>query len=179
MTGRAPAPSGARRRRRRRSAGPIAVQVLFCGSTDRGDDGAPIFAAAMLAARLPPDVGMRIVGQLDIDDLLAVPNGAAMVIVDTAVGVPCGQTVELPIDGLIGRAHAVGPRSSHALTIPEVVGLAGVIRGRPLPGRIVAIGGSAFGLGRPLSGPVSASLPRFAEAVLEAVASCRDERDGI
>jgi hydrogenase maturation protease len=159
--------------RPRRPSHPMAVQLLVCGTTDRADDGASILAARLITDRLPPDVGLRIVGQLDIDHLLAIPDGAAAVIVDTAVGIPAGEIIDLPLDGLIGRGDELRPRSSHALAIPEVVGLAGILRGHPLPGRIVAIGGSAFGLGKPLSRRVAAALPHLADAILRAADGCR------
>lgn len=153
-----------------------AVEVLICGSPDRGDDGAPIAAAELLRNRLQRRASVRTVGQLDIDDLLAISPGAAVVIVDAAVGVHAGQIVTLPITGLIGRTDGLRPRSSHALSFPEVVGLAELIRGRPVPGRIVAIGGLHFGLGTGLSRPVATAIPRFVEAILEAIDVASDPR---
>jgi hypothetical protein len=94
------------------------VEVLACGGPDRGDDGAALIAVGHLADALPDDVRMRIVGQLDIDDLLAVPPGAGAVVVDTAVGVDPGWIVEIPFSGLVGREAGIRPRSSHALSIP-------------------------------------------------------------
>ena len=151
----------------------VAVEVLVCGSTDRGDDGAPIVAAAMLDGQMPDDVALRIVGQLDIDDLLAIPADAAVVIVDTAVGIRAGQILELPLNALIGRHDRLRPRSSHALAFPEVIGLAELIRGHPTRGRIVAIGGSEFGLGADLSGAVARAVPGLVTAVLDAVERLR------
>jgi len=153
-----------------------AVEVLICGSPDRGDDGAPIAAAALLRGRLDRRASVRTVGQLDIDDLLAISPGAAVVIVDAAVGLHAGQVVTLPITGLIGRTDGLRPRSSHALSFPEVVGLAELLRGRPVPGRIVAIGGSQFGLGKGLSRSVAIALPRFVDAILEAIDVASDPR---
>lgn len=149
----------------------VVVEVLVCGSQDRGDDGAPMIAAARLGADLPPDVRVRVVGQLDIDDLLAVPPGAGVVIVDAATGIRPGQIVHLPLAGLIGQVGGPRPRSSHALAFPEVIGLAELMRGRPVRGRIVAIGGVQFGLGRALSRPVTAAMPALIAATLEAIES--------
>jgi hydrogenase maturation protease len=151
------------------AAGSVSVEVLICGSTDRGDDGAPMAAAAALRDHLADDVRVRIVGQLDIDDLLAVPPGARVVIVDAAVGIRPGQIVDLPLDGLLGRDDGLRPRSSHALTLPEVIGLAGLIRGRPMQGRIVAIGGKAFGLGAAFSPRVASAIPALVAAIHEAI----------
>jgi hydrogenase maturation protease len=152
-----------------RAAPSVAVEVLVCGSPDRGDDGAPTAAAAVLRDDVPDDVRIRIVGSLDIDDLLAVPTGARVVIVDTAVGIRPGHIVELPLTGLVGRADGLRPRSSHALAFPEVIGLAELIRGRPVQGRIVAIGGTAFGLGATLSPRVASAIPALVAAVREAM----------
>jgi len=147
----------------------VAVEVLVCGSPDRGDDGAPMAAAALLRDGLPKDVRIQVVGQLDIDHLLAVPAGARVVIVDAAVGVRPGQIVELPLTGLVGREDRLRPRSSHALMFPEVIGLAELIRGRPVQGRIVVIGGMAFGLGAAFSPRVAKAIPALVGAIREAV----------
>ena len=150
----------------------VAVEVLVCGSPDRGDDGAPTAAAAVLRDHTPDDVRIHIVGHLDIDDLLAVPTGARVVVVDTAVGIRPGHILELPLTGLVGREDGLRPRSSHALAFPDVIGLAELIQGRPVQGRIVAIGGMAFGLGATLS-------PRVARAIPALVAAVRDAMDRV
>lgn len=155
----------------------VAVEVFVCGSPDRGDDGAPIAASGLLRGGLPPDVAVRVVGQLDVDDLLSIPPGAGVVIVDAATGIDPGAIVDLALTGLIGQQDGVRPRSSHALALPEVVGLAEMIRGWPLRGRIVAIGGAQFGLGEPFSWPVAAALPVLSDAILEAVGHVRRPGD--
>ena len=160
------------RRGQRPRPGAVAVEVLVCGSTDRGDDGAPIAATASLRGRLDPDVRVRTVGQLDIDDLLGVPRGAA-VVVDAATGLRRGQILVLSLDGLVAREDGLRPRSSHALEFREVIGLADMIRGRPLPGRIIAIGGGNFGLGAPLSSRVAAAIPALGDAILDTIAGLR------
>jgi hydrogenase maturation protease len=152
----------------------LAIEVLVCGSPDRGDDGAPIAAAALLCDELPSDVEIRMVGQLDIDDLLAVPAGARLVIVDAAVGIRPGQILELPLTGLVGRLDSLHPRSSHALAFPEVIGLAEVIRGRPFQGRIVVIGGMSFRLEAALSPRVEKAIPALVEAIRDALKRDRD-----
>lgn len=152
----------------------VAVEVLVCGSPDRGDDGAPLAAAAVLRQELPNDVRVRTVGQLDIDDLLAVSADARLVIVDAAVGIRPGQIVELPLTGLVGREDRLRPRSSHALAFPEVIGLAEVMRGRPMQGLIVAVGGKAFGLGAAFSPHVARGIPALVEAVRDAIRRLRE-----
>lgn len=154
-------------------APPTSVELLACGAPDRGDDGAAVMAVARLADALPDDVRSRIVGQLDIDDLLAVPVGAGVVVVDTVVGVDPGWIVEIPFSGLAGREAGIQPRSSHALSIPETVAVASIIRGRPLKGIVVGIGGVDFGLGEALSWPVASAMDAFVLAIVDAVRRVR------
>jgi hydrogenase maturation protease len=154
-----------------RTDGPTApgVQVLICGAEDRGDDAAAIVAARDLVERLPAGVGIRLVGQLGVEDLLHVPADHSVVIVDAAAGVPPGTIVDLPIDGL-ARMRTCRPRSTHALAAREVIGLAGLLRSEPLNGRIVAIGGERFELGTGLSGRVAGAIPDLVAAILDAIA---------
>jgi len=154
---------------------PVHVEVLICGSPDRGDDGAACVAAPLLTGTLPTDVHVRVVGQLDIDDLLRLPAGAMAVVVDAATGIRPGRVVSLPLDGLVGGHAAIRPRSSHALAFPEVVGLAALIRGRPIRGRIVAIGAAEFALGAALSKHVGAGIPTLVDAVQDAIEQLRQE----
>lgn len=147
----------------------IAVEILVCGSVDRHDDGAPLAAVSAIQSRLSPDTRLRVVGQLDIDDLLAVPANGGVVVLDAATGLKAGEIVELPLDGLIGRDDELRPRSSHALAFREVIGVATLVRRFPLRGRIVAIGGSRWSLGIGLSPRVARALPALVQAVMDAV----------
>jgi hypothetical protein len=88
---------------------------------------------------------------------LSLRQGGGVVIVDAATGIDPATVLELPLRGFLGADAAVQGRSSHALAMPEVIGLAEMIRGRPLPGRIVVIGARRFTLGRPLTRRVSAA----------------------
>jgi hypothetical protein len=147
----------------------IAVEVIVCGAIEHGDDGAPIEALRGTDDALAPDVEVRIVAQLAIDDLLAVPYGAGVVVVDSALGIDQGWIVQMPFAGLAGRESGVRPRSARALEIPETVGLASMIRGRPPVGIAVIIGGATFGLGEALSWPVSAGMTAFRLAIADAI----------
>src|SRR5688572_14659821 len=149
------------------------VQVLACGDPGRGDDGASLAALAELAPDLPADVTIRLVGQLDIDDLLAVPFGAGAVVVDTATGIDPGWVVEIPFVGFVGRDSGIRARSSDALSRPKKGGLASIVRGGPLVGVLVGIGGSAFGRGDGLSWPVAAGLCSFRVAIADAIERVR------
>ena len=141
------------------------VKILACGAVDRGDDGAALVAAALLGSGLPRDVQLRVVGQLDVNDLLDVPADAAVVIVDTATGIAPGRIVSVPLDQVAVDQAGLRPRSSHALPLSDVLGLAELIRGRPIDGRLVAIGGGDFTLGGPLSERVRVAIPALVSAI--------------
>jgi len=147
----------------------VAVDILVCGSAGGGDDGAGPAVVPIVQQRLPPDVRLKVVGLLEIDHLLAIPPGAGVVIVDAAIGIPAGQIVTLPIDGLVG-SEDIQPRLSRALVFPEVLGFANMLRGTPLRGEIVAIGARQFGRGKPMSRRVAIALPALADAILGAAA---------
>jgi hypothetical protein len=151
----------------------VLVEVLACGDPERGDDGASIGALADLEPGLPADVAVRRIGQLDIDDLLAVPSGAGAVVVDTVTGVDPGWVVEIPFVGFAGRESGIRARSSDTLSRPETVGVASMIRGRPMAGVLVAIGGASFGLGEALSWPVASGLCSFRVAIADAIERVR------
>ena len=139
------------------------IEILACGAPDRGDDGAAVIAVARLADDLPDDVRTR-----------TVPKGAGAIVVDTATGVDPGWIVEIPFSGLAGRESGIRPRSSHALSIPETIGVASIIRGRPLQGMVVAIGGVDFGFGEALSWPVAAAMDALVLAIADAVGRVRE-----
>lgn len=145
------------------------VEVFACGAPDRGDDGAALVAASMLVDELPADVQLRVVGQLDIDDLLELPREASIVIVDAATGIRPGKVLSVGLDQVAGDQSGLRPRSSHALAFPEVLGLAGLLRGRPVEGRLVVVGGADFTLGAPLSRPVAAAIPALVALVRTSV----------
>lgn len=149
------------------------VVILACGAADQGDDGAAIAALATMAAGLPDDVEVRLVGRLDIDDLLAVPAGAGVVVVDTVIGADPGWVVQIPFAGLIGRESGIAIRSSYALSVPGTIGLTSMIRGRPMVGAVVAIGGVSFGLGDALSWPVELGMATFRVSIADAIERVR------
>jgi hydrogenase maturation protease len=158
------------------SGGPVVtapreVRLLVCGTADRGDDGAALAAVAGLLPGLPPHLltllEVRRCEQLEIDDLVDLPDGMACVIVDAVVGVPPGEVVTLPVSSLpeVDTAAGPTPRSSHALPIGQLVALAEVLRGRALEGSFVGIGGRSFGYGRAVGRTVRAGLPAFRAAI--------------
>ena len=116
------------------------VRVLVCGSADRGDDGAALTAIAHVLPSLERAICVRLeirrCPQLDATDLIDVAPDEACLILDTVVGVDAGQIVELPLAALV-RSLEVAPRSSHALPIQQVVGIAEAVRGSLPPGRFL------------------------------------------
>lgn len=155
--------------------GPRPVRLLVCGNADRGDDGAALAAVAGLLAGLPPHLlailDVRPCEQLDLDDLLDLPEAAACVITDAVVGLSPGDIVTIPLVELPERDAASGPvpRSSHVLPIGQLVAIAEVMRDHPLDGSFVGIGGRSFGFGRGIGRPVRAALPAFRAAIESAL----------
>jgi hydrogenase maturation protease len=154
---------------------PRSVRLLVCGNADRGDDGAALAAVAGLLPGLPPHLlsilDVRRCEQLEVEDLIDVPSSSACVIVDTAVGIPVGTVVTIPLIELPQRDAAAmpTPRSSHALPIGQLVAVASILREHPLEGTFVGLGGRSFGFGRALGRPVRASLPGFRCAIESAL----------
>jgi hydrogenase maturation protease len=150
------------------------VRILICGSADRGDDGAAISAVAHLLPGLDPSVSrqleVRRCLQLDPTDLIDVREGEACLVLDTVVGVAPGEIVELPLDALVGQS-AIAPRSSHALPIQQVLGIAEAVRGSLPVGRFVGIGGKWFGFGPTRSRAVRDAMPAYEAAVGAAISS--------
>lgn len=150
---------------------PRPVRLLVCGNADRGDDGAPLEAVASLLPGLPPhllaDLDVRRCEQLQLEDLIELPDDTACVVVDAAIGVRPGSVVTIALTDVPARDAAAGPvpRSSHILPIGHVVAMAEVMRGRALEGSLVAIGGASFGFGPGLGRQVRAALPAFRAAI--------------
>jgi hydrogenase maturation protease len=150
------------------TASPRSLRLLVCGNADRGDDGAALRAVAHFLPGLCPSVLERIevrrCQQLDALDLIDVPPSEAVVILDTVVGVPAGRIVTLPLDELAARSCRVAPRSSHALPIDQVLGIAAAVRGSLPAGVFVGIGGKWFGFGELLSRAVREAIPDLERA---------------
>lgn len=145
-----------------------AVRVLLCGNAERGDDAVAPAAMAALLPRLPREIGeqveVRSPGELRVEDLEDLPPGVRCLVVDAVAGVAPGEIVRLPL-GALGVPSGFTPRSSHQLPIHLVIGLAGVLRDRPVEGTFIGLGGQAFGYGTPLSPVARAAIPAFADAI--------------
>ncbi len=140
------------------------VVVLVCGERLRRDDGAALLAAEGLDPGTVALAEISEIGQLSVDALLEVPLGAPLIVADAAVGIAAGQVVVLPLAEIVGRAAAT-PASSHSLPPDQVLALAEEMRGAPLDGVFVGIGGAEFSFGEELSEPVAAALPTFSAAM--------------
>ena len=97
--------------------GPIIV--LACGDELRGDDG----VALVVVGALPPEVlaraEVRIVGAVAVEELVALPTGSRVVIVDAVAGLAPGQLVELELAALIGRAPDRATLDAEAPAAPD------------------------------------------------------------
>ncbi len=148
------------------------LRVLVCGSADRGDDGAALCAVAHVLPRLDPILRQRVevrrCQQLDATDIIDVADGEACLVLDTVVGVAPGSIVQIPLDEL-SRLQDAAPRSSHALPITQVLGIAEAIRGGPPRGRLVGIGGKWFGFGETRSRALRDGMAAFEEATALAI----------
>ena len=124
------------------------VRLLVCGNADRGDDGAPLAAVASLLPSLPPhllaDLDVRRCEQLQLEDLIELPVGYGLRRGRRGDRVRPGAVVTIALSDVPARDAAFGPvpRSSHILPIGQIVAMAEVMRGRPVEGSLVAIGGT-------------------------------------
>ena len=153
------------------------VRVLVCGERLRGDDAAAILASKALPADALSLAQLVEAGQLSVEALLDIPEGVALIVADAAIGVAAGEVVTLPLAvvsaGTAPRGAAAtpapaaspAPASSHSLPPDQVLALAEELRGSPLRGSFVGMGGEEFGLGEELSPAVAAGLPTFVAAL--------------
>jgi hydrogenase maturation protease len=149
------------------------LRLLVCGNADRGDDGAPLCAVAHVLPQLDLPTRQRLLvrrcAQLDTTDLIDVALNEACLILDTVVGVEPGAVVEQTLDELATRA-TIAPRSSHALPIMQVLGIAREVRGGLPVGRFIGIGGKWFGFGDVRSRALREGMPAYERAIASAIA---------
>lgn len=139
------------------------VVILVCGEPERGDDAVAFIAVDELPDAIRALADLVRVGQLAVEHLLDVPDGAACVVVDAAVGVAPGEVVAIPLAAIAERSSGGSPRSSHTLPPDQVIALAAALRGHPPDGIFVGIGGESFGPGASLSPAVRSGLPLLVE----------------
>lgn len=145
------------------------VRVLVCGERLRSDDAAALLAAEGLTDDTRAMAEVIEVGQLSVEALLEVPEGVALIVADAAVGIPAGQVVTMPLEDVAGRLDGVAPASSHSMPPDQVLALTQQMRGSPLRGSFVGIGGAEFGFGEGLSPAVEAGLPAFVAALTDEI----------
>ena len=154
------------------------VPIFVCGERARGDDAAGFAAVDLLPPGLRERADVVPVGQLDILFLMDLPADAPCVVVDAVAGLPAGEVWVRPLAALVDRARALQasgrapePRSSHELPLEQVLALAATLRDAPPAGTFVGIGGTCFEVGTPLTAPVAAALPAFADAIAAEIAA--------
>ena len=145
------------------------VHVLLCGERLRRDDGAAVLAAASLDEDTLALAAVVDVGQLSVEALLDVPDGEAVIVADAAVGVSAGTVVIVSLTEISRRGPGATPASSHSLQPDQVLALVQELRGSPLVGVFVGIGGAEFGFGEELSPAVAAGLPAFTSALAQEI----------
>lgn len=159
-----------------------AVRLLVCGNADRGDDGAALSAVAHVLPRLEPflrqQLEVRRCPQLDATDLIDVRGEEACVVLDTVIGVEPGEVVELSLEELATRSSVL-PRSSHALPIGQVLGIAHAVRGSLPRGTFIGIGGKWFGFGELRSRALRDGMPAFERALEAAIEDLADHRPAL
>jgi hydrogenase maturation protease len=154
------------------------VPIFVCGERARGDDAAGFAAVDLLPPGLRERADVVPVGQLDILFLMDLPADAPCVVVDAIAGLQAGEVWVRPLAALVDRARALQasgrapePRSSHELPLEQVLALAATLRDAPPAGTFVGIGGTCFDVGTPLTAPVAAALPAFADAIAAEIAA--------
>lgn len=150
--------------------------MLACGQTLRGDDAVAFAAVRRLPLDIRHEITVRRVGALSPEDLVALPAGARVVIVDAIVGPPPGTVLSLDLAdipaGRSGRELRF-TSSSHQLPLGDVIALAQLLRVAPLTGSFVGLAIESVAMGATLSDPVRAALPDFREAVADAIRAAR------
>jgi hydrogenase maturation protease len=156
-----------------RPGDPGTLRILVCGEPARGDDSVGPMAVdavlASLAADLRPMLDVRRCGGPDPIDLLDQPAGQPCLIVDAVVGIPPGEIITVPLETLGSVADGLIPASTHTVPLPDALTLAAAVRGHPVSGLFVGLGGARFGLGEPPSPDVVGAMPRFEAAIREAI----------
>ena len=142
--------------------------MLACGETERGDDGAALVAAEALRARMARGAQealreVRLVGQLEPDDLVGLAPGARVVVIDAVRGIEPGRIVRRPLADLATGGPA--PRSSHMLPLRDVLGIVTALEGSLPKGVFVGLGGTSFELGGQMSAAVRDAIQRYVAAI--------------
>jgi len=141
------------------------MQIICCGNSDRGDDGAGLLVAQQLRAlgikaEVQPGDALDLIESWD--------ESEEVIVVDaTATGTQPGNVQVW--DGKVPQkiVSAAGP--SHGLGVGEAVYLAEILHRLPRRLRIYGIEGKQFGLGEEISPEVRKAAERVAKEIAEQI----------
>lgn len=153
------------------------VRVIGVGQRYRGDDAVGLLVADRVC-ELAPDGIEVLTATSDALALLTAFEGVdACVAIDSAQhgGVP-GAVLRMAADRVAGMRGAAAT-SSHGNALAEAVALGAALGSLPRHFRIVAVVGTAFGVGDGISAPVQAAVPVAVAAVLAEAAAMAAEAD--
>lgn len=147
------------------------ITLFVCGEPHRGDDAVAYHAAERLSGNTSRRVRLVHVGQLDVQHLLDLPEGAACIVADAVAGIAPGRVWSERLEKVaeVGRATSgtgvPRARSTHQLPLEQTLSLAALLRGAPLTGSFVGLCGEWFAPGTTLSPAVAKAIPDFVEAI--------------
>lgn len=156
------------------------VLVIGLGNPDRGDDGAGIRVAEVLASDLPPGVALK-ARTGDMLGLIDDWDGYERVLcIDAAA--PMGAPGRIHrIDTARAPLHtAAGLASSHGIGLSEALALARTIGKAPEVLIVFAVEGVSFEVGAPLTPAVAGVVVEVAERVraeVESLTAMRETAD--
>jgi len=150
-----------------------AIRVIAFGNPAAGDDAAGLIAVSWARKRLEAFSSVEVVEAGPGFRALDLLEGADAVVAVDAVQSPVGRRRPGRLVRGVATAEGFGADltpalSSHGFGLAEAIGLATALGART---RVVFVGVEAgdVTMGRPLSAPVAASLPRMVEMILEEV----------
>jgi hydrogenase maturation protease len=154
----------------------VRLRVIGVGQRYRGDDEVGLIVAERVRA-LAPGVEVRTEGG-DAAALLSVLDGVdACVAIDAARwGGTSGSVLRLDANQL-AASHG-GAASSHGNALAEALALGRALESLPSRFRIIAIVGSNFRVGEPMSAAVQSAVPDAIAAVLEEVSAAANRGVG-
>ena len=152
------------------------LRVIGVGQRYRGDDEVGLIVAERVRA-LAPDVEVM-TESTDAADLLNVLEGAeACVAIDAArYGGAPGAILRIDADEVAAMRGAA--TSSHGNALAEAVALGSALGALPSRFRVVAVVGSNFRLGDPMSAAVQSRIPDAVAAVLDEVSAAANRGVG-
>ncbi len=152
------------------------IVVVACGEPLRGDDGLGPAAVDGLSLGTRAMADIRTLPSLAAEDLLALPPGTTVILVDAVAGPAPGTLVRMPLDALRRSAVADPPLSGHRVPLAQTIELARVL-GWDGHGAFLGLGGASFTIGESLSPPVRAALPALRTAIEQEVLGCAGRRE--